>query len=196
MPFDPSNITAAILAGGAGTRLGGRDKGLELLGGKPLIAHVTQALKGQARDTLVCINRNADRYAAFATICTDRVAGFHGPLAGIDAALAVCATPWLLTLPVDCPQPPVDLAQRLHDAARKAGVRAAVAHDGIRRQPLFAIYQREFVDAVSALSNDLAVWRWQDLSGAMEVSFADAPEAFLNLNSEDEFGNWQEHARE
>jgi molybdopterin-guanine dinucleotide biosynthesis protein A len=195
-PFDPCDITAAILAGGAGTRLGGRDKGLAALAGKPLITYVMQSLQGQARDVLICINRNAEQYAAFAKICTDGVAGFHGPLAGIDAALAVCATPWLLTLPVDCPRPPLDLAQRLRDAAHKADAPAAVAHDGIRRQPLFAIYRRETVDVASALSNDLAVWRWQDLSGAIEVSFADAADAFLNLNSEDDFRNWREHARE
>jgi molybdopterin-guanine dinucleotide biosynthesis protein A len=191
-PFDPSDITAAILAGGAGTRLDGRDKGLELLAGKPLIAHVKRSLKGQVRDVLVCINRNANQYATFATICTDRVAGFHGPLAGIDAALAACTTDWLVTVPVDCPCPPSDLVSRLHDAANKAGARVAVAHDGARRQPLFAIYRRESVDATSALSNDLAVWRWQDISDAIEVDFSDAPQAFLNLNVAEDFRNWEE----
>jgi molybdenum cofactor guanylyltransferase len=191
-PFDPVDTTAAILAGGAGTRLGGRDKGLAVLAGKPLVAHVVESLKGQSHQVLICINRNAGQYAAFATICTDRIGGFHGPLAGIDAALAVCATTWLLTVPVDCPQPPPDLAQRLLDAARTADASVAVAHDGIRRQPLFALYRRELsADAGLALSNDLAVWRWQDLSGAVEVSFADVPQAFLNLNVEDDFRNWE-----
>jgi molybdenum cofactor guanylyltransferase len=192
-PFDPVDTTAAILAGGAGTRLGGRDKGLAVLAGKPLIAHVVESLKGQSRQVLICINRNAEQYAAFAPICADRVSGFHGPLAGIDAALAVCATSWLLTVPVDCPQPPTDLARRLHAAACAASAPVAVAHDGIRRQPLFAIYQRELsADAGKALSNDLAVWRWQDINGAIEVDFSDAPQAFLNLNVEDDFMNWEE----
>jgi molybdopterin-guanine dinucleotide biosynthesis protein A len=195
-PFDPVDITAAILAGGAGTRLGGRDKGLVALAGKPLIAHVTQSLKGQTRDVLICINRNAEQYAAFATICTDRSAAFQGPLAGIDAALAVCTTTWLLTLPVDCPHPPADLAQRLHDAACAAGARVAVAHDGVRRQPLFAMYRRESVDAALALSKDLAVWRWQDINGAIEVDFTDAPQAFVNLNVAEDFRDWEEHQRD
>ena len=196
-PFDPSDITAAILAGGAGTRLGGRDKGLALLADKPLIAHVVESLKRQSRDMLICINRNAQQYATFAPTCTDRSAGFCGPLAGIDAALAACATPWLLTVPVDCPQPPVDLAQRLHAAVRVAQACVAVAHDGIRRQPLFAIYRRELgADASQALSNDLAVWRWQDLNDAIEVDFSDAPQAFLNLNIEDDFARWEEGQRD
>ena len=190
--FDPADTTAAILAGGAGTRLGGRDKGLVALAGKPLVAHVMESVKGQSRQVLICINRNAEQYAAFATVCTDRINGFHGPLAGIDAALAVCATPWLLTVPVDCPQPPANLARRLHDAAHAADAQVAVAHDGNRRQPLFAIYRRELAaDAVKALSNDLAVWRWQDLNGAVEVDFSDVAQAFLNLNIEDDFMTWQ-----
>ena len=193
-PFDPLDITAAILAGGAGTRLGGRDKGLALLADKPLIAHVVESLKRQSRDMLICINRHAEQYAVFAPICTDRIAGFRGPLAGIDAALAVCATPWLLTVPVDCPQPPLDLAHRLYAAARAAQACVAVAHDGIRRQPLFAIYRRELgADTGLALSNDLPVWRWQDSAGAIEVNFSDVPQAFLNLNVDDDFGKWEEH---
>ena len=192
-PFDPIDITAAILAGGAGTRLGGRDKGLALLVNKPLIAHVVESLKRQSRDMLICINRNAEQYAAFAPTCTDRIAGFHGPLAGIDAALAVCATSWLLTAPVDCPQPPADLAHRLYGAARVAQASVAVAHDGLRRQPLFAIYRRELsADAGLALSNDLPVWRWQDSAGAIEVNFSDVAQAFLNLNVDDDFRNWEE----
>lgn len=196
-PFDPIDITVAILAGGAGTRLRGRDKGLELLAGKPLIAHVTQSLKDQVRDVLICINRHAEQYATFAAVCPDRVAGFHGPLAGIDAALTVCATAWLLTVPVDCPMPPKDLAQRLRDAAHTADARVAVAHDGVRRQPLFAIYRRELgADAAKALGDDLAVWRWQDTNGAIEVDFADAAQAFFNLNVAEDFRIWEEHQRD
>jgi molybdenum cofactor guanylyltransferase len=191
--FDPADITAAILAGGAGSRLGARDKGLAILAGRPLIAHVVDALKRQSVDMLICMNRNAEQYAAFATICPDRTPGFRGPLAGIDAALAVCATSWLLTVPVDCPRPPMDLAQRLYGAALAASARIAVAHDGVRRQPLFAIYRRELRDDSSqALGNDLPVWRWQDVSGAVEVGFSDVPQAFLNLNVEDDFKNWEE----
>jgi molybdopterin-guanine dinucleotide biosynthesis protein A len=195
--FDLLDVTAAILAGGAGSRLDGRDKGLAMLAGRPLIAHVVDSLRRQSGDMLICINRNAAQYAAFAPICTDRIAGFHGPLAGIDAALAVCATPWLLTVPVDCPRPPMDLAQRLYDAALAANARAAVAHDGVRRQPLFAIYRRELRDDSSAaLSNDLAVWHWQDVSGVVEVGFSDVPQAFLNLNVEDDFKNWEDSHRD
>jgi molybdenum cofactor guanylyltransferase len=194
--FDSIDITAAILAGGEGRRLGGRDKGLMPLAGQPLVARVIAALAGQAQKVLVCINRNSAQYAAFATICTDRTPGFHGPLAGIDAALAICATPWLLTVPVDCPQPPADLAQRLYLAAWAAKAQLAVAHDGTRRQPVFAIYRRELACTTApALARDSPVWRWQDECSAIEVDFSDVPRAFLNLNGEEDFSFWEERHR-
>jgi molybdenum cofactor guanylyltransferase len=191
--FSRVGITAAILAGGEGSRLGGRDKGLMPLAGKPLVAHAVAALWSQAGNLLICINRNNAQYATFAVICTDRAAGFHGPLAGIAAALAVCETPWLLTTPVDCPQPPIDLARRLH----AAGARVAVAHDGARRQPLFALYRRDLAaSAASALAHDLPVWRWQDEVGAVEVDFSGTPQAFLNLNTDEDFRRWEQCHRD
>ncbi len=190
---NPADVTGAILAGGEGRRLGGRDKGLVPLAGQPLIGHVRAALDGQVGRLLVCANRNLAQYAAFALPCSDRKPGFHGPLAGIDAALADCTTPWLLTVPVDCPQPPADLALRLCLAAGSADTRAAVAHDGTQRQPLFAVYRCELADSAElALARDSPVWRWQDECGAVEVDFSDAPLAFVNLNTEQDFDRWEE----
>jgi len=186
--FDPATITAAILAGGVGSRLHGRDKGLEPLAGKPLIAHVVAALRGQARTLLICANRNVERYAEFAPVCSDRVAGFAGPLAGIAAALATCTTDWLLTVPVDCPQPPADLARRLY--ARTRDARACVAH-AAQREPLFALYAKGLVDdAAAALARNEPVWRWQEHIGAIEVDFPG--DSFVNLNTRDDFLRWEQ----
>ncbi|MDR3386008.1 MAG: molybdenum cofactor guanylyltransferase MobA [Rudaea sp.] len=193
MRFNPADITAAILAGGEGRRLGGRDKGLQPLSGRPLIAHVVTALAAQVQNLLICANRNTAQYAAFASVCADRTRGFHGPVAGIEAALVNCTTAWLLTVPVDCPRPPPDLSRRLYDVAHAADAKLAVAYDGMRRQPLFAIYSRELAtSALSALNGNLPVWRWQDECGAVEVDFSDVPQGFLNLNSEEDFKLWEE----
>jgi molybdopterin-guanine dinucleotide biosynthesis protein A len=190
--FDPAKITAAILAGGAGSRLGGRDKGLQLLIGKPLVAHVVAAITGQAGSIVICINRNKSEYAAHAQTCLDAAAGFRGPLAGITSALRVGRGDWVLTLPVDGPRPPRDLAVRLWLAATRAAARCAVAHDGMRRQPLFALYRRELAaTAATALTNDWPVWRWQDACGAVEADFSDVPEAFANLNTVEDFRLWE-----
>ncbi len=181
-------ITAAILAGGAGRRLGGRDKGLELLSGRPMIAHVIKRIRPQVDDVFILANRNADEYAAYAEVIADDAPGFLGPLAGIATALTHCKTPWLLTASVDVPEPPPDLATRLVEAVGDGDI--AVANDGDRRQPLFALYATRLADAAKdALSRDLAVWRWQDEHRALEIEFL--RDAFRNLNTPDDFRNWE-----
>jgi molybdopterin-guanine dinucleotide biosynthesis protein A len=190
---DSADITAVILAGGQGRRVNGQDKGLLPLAGKSLIAHVVAAVQPQVRSLLISANRHHDEYAAFGRVIHDAGAGFHGPLAGIAAALAQCDTPWLLTVPVDGPDAPHDLAHRLHGAAAQAGVAAAVVHDGVRREPLFALYRCTLASsAAAALSEDLAVWRWQDEQGVVEVDFSDAAQAFVNLNTLQAFRDWEQ----
>ncbi len=143
-----SRVTAAILAGGAGKRLGGRDKGLESLAGRPLIAHVIERIRPQVDDVIIVANRHLDEYAAYARVVADDSPGFLGPLAGIATALARCETEWLLTASVDVPQPPLDLASRL----TRTSAEVAVAHDGERRQPLFALYSTKLANAAQSCS--------------------------------------------
>ncbi|MFI4970093.1 MAG: molybdenum cofactor guanylyltransferase [Lysobacterales bacterium] len=224
-----SAFTVAILAGGAATRLGGRDKGLELLGGRPLIEWVIDALAGMepaksspsrgrlsgdgvhcdatsiaaeavptmgCGDTLIVANRHLDEYARRAPAICDSVSGFHGPLAGIAAALAQYPIPWLLTVPVDCPDPPRDLALRLAEVLREADAAAVVAHDGERRQPLFALYRRELAQsAADALATGQGVHRWQNSIGAREVDFSDRRRQFHNLNTREDFIAYAERHR-
>ena len=190
--FDPAQVTAAVLAGGAATRLHGRDKGLELLAGRPLIAYVVAALRVQAGTLLICANRNLERYAEFGTVRTDANPGFHGPLAGISAALSACRTPWLLTVPVDGPDLPSNLAARLHAAAAAGQRDLAAAWDGNRVQPLFALYRATLAaSAAGALARDLPVRRWQEDLHRATADFSAAPAAFLNLNTPDDFRSWE-----
>jgi molybdopterin-guanine dinucleotide biosynthesis protein A len=192
--FYGSDITAAILAGGEGRRVGGGDKGLLRLGGTPLIEHVVERLLAQAGAILICANRNADEYARFGQVLADVGQGFHGPLAGIANALDHSSTPWVLTVPVDAPNPAQDLAERLHAAATATDAAAAVAHDGVRRQPLFALYRVDLAHvAAEALKADRPVWRWQDEIGAVETDFSDRAQSFANLNTLEEFREWERH---
>ena len=182
--------TFAILAGGAATRLGGRDKGLEPLDGKPLVAWVIDAVAAMRADPVILIvaNRNLAAYASFAPTISDSASGFHGPLAGIAAALGHCTTEWLLSLPVDCPTPPQDLAARLLRHAHEGGHAACVAHDGERRQPLFAIYRCGLAAAAAtAVASGQGAWQWQDAIGARELDFSDRRRQFHNLNTAADF---------
>lgn len=185
-------ITIAILAGGAASRLDGRDKGLELLDARPLIAWVFEAI--QRMDVIdrgivvIVANRHIDEYSRYATTIRDDMPGFRGPLAGIASALAFCTTRWLMTLPVDCPQPPHDLVRRMLQAVQADDADAFVAHDGERRQPLFAIYRRELsASAANAVVAGQGVWFWQDAVAARELDFSDGRRQFHNLNTPEEF---------
>jgi len=198
-------LTVAILAGGEATRLGGRDKGLELLAGRPLIAwsvefcrtHIAGDTHGEGEVALVIVaNRSLDEYARHARVLTDMASGFRGPLAGVAAALEDCATPLLLTMPVDSPDPPDDLAWRLLAAMDSGNMPAVVAHDGERRQPLFALYRRDLsASAVAAAAAGQGVWQWQDAIGAREVDFADRRQQFHNLNTPEEFAAYADALR-
>lgn len=185
-PVDVQATTAAILAGGRGERMGGVDKGLLDIGGQSLVERVLAALRGQDIDNvLIVANRSHDEYARLAPVIADAEPAFRGPLAGIAAALAACTTPWLLSVPVDCPAPPPDLFARLAAAARRdAGAAAFVAHDGERRQPLFALYRCTLAsEAAAAAAENLGVHAWQANIGARELDFADARAHFANLNT-------------
>ena len=191
-PFSRFYISAAILAGGLGSRVGGQDMVLLRVAGKPLVAWVAERLREQVGTVFVCANRNADRYAQYGRVVADAATGFHGPLAGIAAALAACTTRWLLTVPVDSPCPPQDLAACLHRAAATAGAAAAVARAQTQREPLFAIYDVAACGSVrDALARDIAVWRWQDELGAVEADFSGRAADFRNLNTLDELQLWE-----
>lgn len=197
MIYAATGIAAAILAGGEGRRVGGGDKGLLSLAGKPLIEHVAGKLRPQVDSILICANRHAEEYSGYGRVLADPGQGFRGPLAGIANALVHSPAAWLVTVPVDAPDPPRDLAARLHAAAMAAHADAAVAHDGARRQPLFALYRSGLAQAAAhALEGDLPVHRWQDGIGTVEVDFSDQAQRFANLNTLDEFREWEtRHAR-
>jgi len=129
--------TLGILAGGRATRLGGSDKAWAVYRGEPLIERARQEFGDVFAARLASANRDLDRYAALGLRAVpDRIAGFPGPLAGLDALLATCATPWLMTVPVDLRTVPQDLVQRLH----AAGEGGAVAQDASGLQPLIALW--------------------------------------------------------
>lgn len=201
-------LTVAILAGGAASRLGGRDKGLELLGGKPMIewaidfcakhiaADRTIATTADGVELLIIANRNLDEYAKYARVRTDVEPGFRGPVAGIASALATASAPFVLTLPVDCPSPPANLASRMFMALSDTYAKSAVAWDGERRQPLFALYPRELAgSAAEAARAGQGAWEWQDAIGAVEVDFTDRRQQFHNLNTPEDFAAYADALR-
>ncbi|SIT67882.1 molybdopterin-guanine dinucleotide biosynthesis protein A [Burkholderia sp. b14] len=201
-----------ILAGGRGARMGGRDKGLQLLHGRPLVEHVAQRLRPQVSRLLISANRHVDQYARFADqVLTDTTPDFPGPLAGILEGLYALDSQALmhgalLVAPCDSPFVPLNLAQRLAQALEVTHAPIAYActaspdatAPGTPATPLSsadtpAAGRAHFVFALlrTGLAGDLAtqlaqgerrVRTWYARHMAVQVPFADE-HAFYNVNS-------------
>ncbi|PMS19439.1 molybdenum cofactor guanylyltransferase MobA [Trinickia dabaoshanensis] len=193
-PLARKRITGLVLAGGRGTRMGGLDKGLQLLAGVPLAAHVVERIAPQADALLISANRHLDDYARLgaphgARVITDASADFPGPLAGLLAGLRACSTELLLCAPCDTPCLPSDLAARLLAAldAEQADVAVAGTADGaghIELHPVIALVRRALADDLAAYLNagERKVRTWYGRHKQVEVPFRDEG-AFYNANS-------------
>jgi molybdopterin-guanine dinucleotide biosynthesis protein A len=179
-------MAALILAGGAGSRLGGVDKAFVALDGKPLIGHLLARLRMQRADIAISANGDAARFAAFGLpVLPDGELAGKGPLAGVAAGLAWArdaGAAVLLTVPVDTPFIPADLAERLHPAP-------AVARHGGRQHHLVASWPAGFLPALLeflAKPGDYKVRDALALAGARAVDFPGTADPFLNLNTPDD----------
>ena len=183
------DITGVILAGGRGSRLGGVDKGLVPLRGRPLIEHVISILRPQVGRLVISANRNRETYAAYGVpIIADSIGDHHGPLAGIQSALRAADTPFVLSAPCDTPAPPSDLAERLIAALVREQAQLAVATCGARIQPVFALVHRALT---RPLQEYLAGGRreaggWMRRQNAALADFSDVADAFVNINTPEE----------
>lgn len=195
MPADsPSRITGLVLAGGRGTRMGGADKGLQLLRGEPLALHVARRLAPQVDAMLISANRNLDTYAMLgspfdAQVVPDESDDFPGPLAGILAGLRVAQTELVVSVPCDAPYLPFDLVERLEQALDRAQTDIATArtHEAggqRRRHPVFALVRTALASelAASLALGERKVRAWYARHKQIEVEF-DNGLAFYNANS-------------
>lgn len=184
--YPRASVTAGILAGGRATRMGGEDKGLVELAGRPMIAYVLEALGGQAGHVLINANRNLARYRALgAETVPDRDGDFLGPLAGMSSLMAVAETPFLLTAPCDSPLLIPDLGPRLYRALAEAGASLAVAHGGERLEPVFALLRCDLRADLEAFLADgeRKIDRWYARHHMATVDFSDVPDMFINVNT-------------
>ena len=190
----PEKITGVILAGGLGRRMGGVNKGLQRLNGKPLALHVAERLAPQIDELLINVNQNIEQYAAFGyRIVADQIPDFAGPLAGLHAALSAAAHPLVATAPCDSPFLPADLVFRLFSALTATDADLAVARTFEQPHPVFCLCKR---DVLPHLTEFLAGGgrkfdRWYATLNVVEVAFDDEAEAFENINTREELGRFE-----
>ena len=193
----PNNMLGIILSGGAGKRVGGRDKGLIELDSKPLVQHVLERLAPQVTETVICIHRNEDRYARFGvSLVLDESIAYEGPMAGIRAALKRFVESdkqsefeYFAVSPCDVPSLEGRHVERLLAAMIESDSDCAVAHDGNRRQNLHCLFQRRVVESLIAFYDQggRAMHRWFEEVQCTDVDFSDRADCFQNLNRTDQF---------
>jgi len=188
-----SPITGLILAGGQGTRMGGTgktDKALQMLLGKPLLAHVAERLSPQVDELLVSAAR-ADAYPELkARIVTDEFAG-AGPLAGVHAGLGAARHELLVTAPCDGPFLPADLVARLFAALNTEAADLTLARTVDGPHPVFALMRRSVLPVLTKYlaAGGRKADGWYEGLKIIEVTFDDA-KAFANINTREELARW------
>jgi len=201
-----AEVTGLVLAGGRGTRMGGVDKGLQLLHDVPLAEHALQRLQRQQGGPLGGLMLNANRHLATyanlaasygAQLVPDSMPDYAGPLAGVLAGLEQCPTPYLLTVPCDSPRFPLDLAQRMLHAlqlARAKAINAPIAvaatqeRSCIQLQPVFCLVHKDLREALRSylMQGGRKFGQWTQQHVLQVVTFGqpqDDPQAFANANT-------------
>lgn len=192
-----------ILAGGQGTRMGGADKAMLKLAGRPLLAHVLDRLAPQVDAVAINANGEPQRFDSFGLpVVPDSIAGFPGPLAGVLAGLDWAAergAQSIVTVAADTPFFPCDLVPQLllasEDMTHPLAL-CATPRDGEETRSMTgkAIRHPTFGLWPVALRNDLRqalqgglkkVVLWTEPHGAAQAMFPDG-RAFFNVNTPDD----------
>ena len=203
------DITGLVLAGGRGSRMGGVDKGLQNHLGMPLALHCLLRLQLQVGSAMVNANRNLGAYESMGVpVWPDTQADFAGPLAGMLVGLEHCETPWLVTVPCDTPNFPLNLVERLAAAAQAEGADIAMAatrepaleaganadadadatgQPVVQVQPVFCLLKASLLESLQAFldSGQRKIDRWTAQHRCATVVFDDSA-AFFNANTLEE----------
>ncbi len=181
-----NDITGVILAGGRARRMGGMDKGLIKLAGKPLVEHVIAVLEPQVGGIVISANRNRDAYAAYGyQVIADTIGNNYGPLAGMLSAMRAVDTPFILCVPCDAPVVSTDLVKRLYATLNIEDADVCVAHDGTRMQPVFALLRCGLADDLNEYlsKGGREVTRWMRDQDPALADFSDEADAFFSANT-------------
>lgn len=199
--IEKNHITAMVLAGGRGSRMGGADKGLQKFNGTPLALHALMRLQLQEGDLIgelmINANRNLAAYEAFGVpVWPDTLSDYAGPLAGFLTGLERAELSYLLTVPCDVPRFPMDLVQRLAAAFDDPDTEIAMAQapegDGaLHAQPVFCLMRVQLLESLAAFTQagGRKIDRWTEQHRTVLVPFdqpGDDPLAFANTNTIEE----------
>ena len=189
MSLSATDITAVILAGGQGRRMGGQDKGLIAFEGRTLAEILIEKLERQSVAIVINANRNQSRYAGFGyPVVADRLADYQGPLAGFASVMPTVDSEFILTLPCDSPLLVDDYVHRFIASYHSDPVPIHVAFDGERLQPVHALIRVDLRDSLQTFleGGERKIDRWYAQHGFRQVDFADCADMFRNINTPDD----------
>ncbi|OEF30156.1 molybdenum cofactor guanylyltransferase MobA [Vibrio rumoiensis] len=181
----PKKIHWVVLAGGQGSRMGGLDKGLVKLNGKPLIEYVISALKPQASSIVINANRSQEIYQHYAPVIADIIAEYPGPLGGIHAGLThYNQHDWVGFVPCDSPNIPANLAE-IFCSGWQEDADILVAHDGDYYQPVFTLFHHRVTNKLKDFLDrgERKITAFYDECKTYKVDFSNEKETFINLNT-------------
>jgi molybdopterin-guanine dinucleotide biosynthesis protein A len=189
-------VAGLLLAGGQSRRMGGGDKCLRPLAGRPLLAHVIARVGPQVGSLALNANGDPTRFATFGLpVLADVVEGFAGPLAGVLTGMlwARQAAPgmrWLATFPTDAPFLPEDLVARLLAAAEGQGRPVACAASDGRTHPPVALWDVGLAEDLQQAMTEEGMRKidaWTARHGVAEVAWPAGPvDPFFNANRPDD----------
>ena len=165
------SVTGLILSGGLGRRMGAVDKGLQSFHGRPMVEQVIERFAPQVDKLAINANQHLDTYQDFGLpIWPDEMQGFPGPLAGLQAGLTHCDTPYLVTVPCDSPFLPMNLVERLMTTMQTehADIAYAITGTAEARQahPVFCLIKVSLLPLLTAYLEKLALNPDAEIHGA------------------------------
>jgi molybdopterin-guanine dinucleotide biosynthesis protein A len=190
--LEANAVVGVLLAGGLARRMGGGDKCLRTLGGRPILAHVIERARPQVAALVLNANGDPARFAAFGLpVAADVVEGFAGPLAGVLTGMAWARAqrpdcPWVVTIATDTPFFPSDLVARMLGAVAQDEADLACAASGGRAHPVFGLWPVRLADQLRAAMLDEGIRKvdvWTTRYRLVEVAFpTDRIDPFFNTN--------------
>ena len=182
-------ISAVILAGGKARRMGGQDKGLQILGKQSLIEHVINRLQPQIHQISINTNRNQTEYAKFCfPVFSDELPDFQGPLSGMLTALEKTKSDFILFTPCDTPFFPMNLLDKLKSAVKNDRTLIAYACDEEREHPVFCLMSVQLKEKLRhyLASGERRLLQFMKENGGISVKFTKEEGNFENFNTLDD----------
>ncbi|HEX9568746.1 MAG TPA: molybdenum cofactor guanylyltransferase MobA [Rhodospirillales bacterium] len=189
----PADVAGVLLAGGLARRMGGGDKGMRRLGGRPIMERILARVRPQVTTLLVNANGDPARFEGYGLqVMGDVVSGYAGPLAGVLTGLewaaehAPTGTRFVASFAIDAPFVPLDLVARLRRAVTDEGAEMACAASGGRTHPVFGLWPIEIAAELKRAMTDEEIRkidRWTARYDLVEVDFPTEPfDPFFNIN--------------